>query len=129
MHSKVKPLVESKAGKPVVEIGYESTSAENETFKKVHWDHVDDQILAKRKSMMEHQPIYSLKVRNSIVTELSSLITLLSHNAYSDRGRLDHVDIVTSISNGAGELIRVSFYKFYYFCLFIWRRSEHNNRR
>jgi hypothetical protein len=67
----------------------------------------------------KNKPINTLEVRNSVVTERSCLISFFTHYSDTNRSRLNHIDIVTAISDGQGENASITSHKLYYFSLFV----------
>ena len=51
--------------------------------------------------MVKHQPVDPSEVRNGIITKLSGLIPLFAHYSHSDGSTLYHVNIISSIADGA----------------------------
>jgi len=49
--------------------------------------------------MPEHQLTEVLELANSKISKLASLIALLAHDSYTDMRLLDHVNVVSAISD------------------------------
>lgn len=52
--------------------------------------------------MPEHKPVEPLEVGDGVVTELSCLVSFLAHDADTNVRGLNHVDIVTTVTDGQG---------------------------
>jgi hypothetical protein len=78
-------------------------------------------------TMPKDKSIQSLEVWNSIITESSSLVTFLTHDSYTDWCRLDHVNIISTITDGKCEDTRISLHELNDFSLIIGRWSINND--
>lgn len=79
--------------------------------------------------MPEKQSSETLEIRDGVVTELRSLISLFAHDTDSYSGRLDHVDVISSVTDSEcqGRLVVLS-HQINGGSLLCWRRSVNNNR-
>ena len=127
MQSIVISLIKSYPRVSIIKVGNESSSDEYQSLEQVKLNHEYDHLLPKRHTMAKHQSVDSLKVWNRIVTELCCLIAFFAHNTHTNGGRLYHVYIITTITDGQSELISISFHKFYNLSLFVRRRSVYND--
>lgn len=128
MQSIVELFIQSKTGEAIIKIGYKSWHDEKSAFEQVYENQEDYDSVSKLETVPEHQPVQSLEVGNGIVTESCCLITFLAHNTDTNRSRLDHIDIITSITNGKSEYIWVTLNEFYNFSFIIWWWSVNYNR-
>lgn len=124
----VKVIEYSKSTEAIVELGEEHGACEDKSFEEIQGNQECHSLGSKLSTVPEHKPVEPLEVRNSVVTELSSLVSFLTHNSNTDMRWLNHIDIVTAISDRKS----VSFFiellnKVDNGSFVIRRRSEHDD--
>jgi len=77
--------------------------------------------------MPEHEPSQTFVVGNGKITKCGSLVTLIAHDADADVGRLNHIHIISSITNCQHKCIRISRDIFHGVSFLRWRTPEKNH--
>ena len=78
----------------------------------------------------EHEPPQVLELDDRVVSKSCCLITLLALNSNANVGRLDHIDIVETITYGQCQfpIIEQVLDQVHDLGLLLWRRSIQDNR-